>query len=99
MSSLSDDDPKETVVVVPPSLASTAVKNNSQEDIAVETPMEYALEKILMAPIVKHRKKTTQTVSVPLETHQTTSSSNDVSTPCALLYDMAQYLCLYVLVL
>jgi hypothetical protein len=36
-----------------------------------------------------HRKKMTQTVSVPLEVHQTASSWSDVSIPCVLLYDMA----------
>jgi hypothetical protein len=64
----------------------------------VETPPEDTLEKILKAQIVKLFKKTTQTISVPIEAHQTASSSSDVSTPCALLYDMAHYLCLYVLV-
>jgi hypothetical protein len=91
MSSLSDgDDPKETAAVVRPSLASTALEKNLQEEIVVETPPKDTLEKILKAPSVKRRKKTTQTVSIPLEAHQTASSSSDVSTPCALLYDMAQ---------
>jgi hypothetical protein len=85
-----DDDPKETATAIPPSLASTAVENNSQKEIVVETPPEDTLEKILKAPSVKRRKKTTQTVSVSLEAHQTVSSSSDVSTPCAILYDMTQ---------
>jgi hypothetical protein len=60
MSSLNDDyDPKETVDVVPPSLASTAVEKNSQEEIVVETPPEDTLEKILKAPSVKCCKMTT----------------------------------------
>jgi hypothetical protein len=90
MSSLSDDDdPKETIALVLASSAYTAVEKNSQEEIAMETPPEDTLEKILKALVVKRRKKMTQTVSVPLEAHQTASSSSDVSIPCALLYDMA----------
>jgi hypothetical protein len=85
-----DDDPKETATAIPRSSASTAVENNSQKEIVVETPREDTLEKILKAPSVKRRKKTTQTVSVSLEAHQTASSSSDVSTPCAILYDMMQ---------
>jgi hypothetical protein len=51
----------------------------------VETPPMDTLEKILKAQVVKRRKKMTQTVAVPLEAHQTASSSSDVSIPCALL--------------
>jgi hypothetical protein len=51
----------------------------------VEIPPEDTLEKIINAPVIKHRKKMTQTVSVPLEAHQAASSSSDVSMPCALV--------------
>jgi hypothetical protein len=50
------------------------MEKNSQEEIVVETPLEDTLEKILKAPVIMHRKKMTQTVSVPLEVHQTASS-------------------------
>jgi hypothetical protein len=60
------------------------VEKNSQEETAVEIPPEDTMENIINAPVTKHRKKMTQTVSVPLEAHQTTSSSSDVSMPCAL---------------
>jgi hypothetical protein len=90
MSFLSDDDdPKETAALVLLSSTSIAVEKNLQEEIAVETPPEDTLEKILKAPVMKRRKKTTQTVSIPLEAHQTASSSSDLSIPCALLYGMA----------
>jgi hypothetical protein len=61
------------------------VEKNSQEETAVEIPMEDTLEKILNASVIKRRKKMTQTVYVPLEEHQTASSSSDVSIPCALV--------------
>jgi hypothetical protein len=50
------------------------VEKNLQEEIVVETPLKDTLEKILKAPSVKRPKKTTQTVCVSLEAHQTTSS-------------------------
>jgi hypothetical protein len=61
------------------------VEKNSQEETMVEIPPEDTLENILHAPVVKRRKKMTQTVSVPLEAHQTTSSSSDVSILFALV--------------
>jgi hypothetical protein len=61
------------------------VEKNLQEETVVETPREDTLEKILNALVAKRHKKTTQTVSVPLEAHQTTASSSDVSIPCALV--------------
>jgi hypothetical protein len=61
------------------------MEKNSQEETAVETPSEDTLEKILNAPVVKRRKKMMQTLFVPLEAHQTTSSLSDVSIPCALV--------------
>jgi hypothetical protein len=60
------------------------VEKNSQEETAVEIPPKDTLEKILNAPVIKRRKKMTQTIFVPLEAHQTASSSSDVSIPCAL---------------
>jgi hypothetical protein len=54
----------------------------------VEIPPEDTLEKIINALVIKHHKKTTQTVYVPLEAHQATSSSSDVSMPCAHSYMM-----------
>jgi hypothetical protein len=54
----------------------------------VEIPPEDTLEKIINALVIKHHKKTTQTVYVPLEVHQATSSSSDVSMPCAHSYMM-----------
>jgi hypothetical protein len=60
-------------------LASTAMEKNSRGETMVVIPPEDTLEKIINAPI-KRRRKVTQTVSVPLEAHQTTYSS-DVSIP------------------
>jgi hypothetical protein len=65
------------------------VEKNLREETAVETPPEDTLEKLLKVPVIKHRKKTAQTVSVPLEAHQTASLLSDVSKPCVLLYVMA----------
>jgi hypothetical protein len=84
---LSDDDkPKETAAIVLPPPISVVAEKNSQEETVVEVPLEDALEKIMKAPVLKHRKKTTHTASVSLEAHQDTSSSDDVSMPCALLF-------------
>jgi hypothetical protein len=52
------------------------MEKNSQEETAVEFPPEETLEKILNALVIKRRKRTTQTVFVPLEAHQTASSSS-----------------------
>jgi hypothetical protein len=54
----------------------------------VEIPSEDTPEKIINAPVIKRRKKTTQTVFVPLEAHQADSSLSDVSMPCALSFMM-----------
>jgi hypothetical protein len=61
------------------------VEKNSQEETAVEIPPEDTLEKILNPPVVKHRKKRTQTVYVSLEAHQPASSSSDLSITCVLI--------------
>jgi hypothetical protein len=72
--------------LVLPSPTSTAAENNSQEETAVEIPPEDTLEKIINAPVTKHHKKATQTVSAPLEVHQDASSSSGVIMPCALFF-------------
>jgi hypothetical protein len=67
MFSLSDDDdPKEIATAIPPASASTPMEKNLQEEIAMETPLEDTLEKILKAPSIKHRKKMMQTILSPL---------------------------------
>jgi hypothetical protein len=60
------------------------MEKSSQKEIAIETPSEDTLEKIVTMPSIKHRKKVTKTVIVSLEVHQT-ASSLDVSTLNALL--------------
>jgi hypothetical protein len=74
--------------LVLPSPTSNVAEKNSQEETAVEIPPEDTLEKIINAPVTKRRKKTRQTVSVPLEVHQDASSLSDVSMPYALFFMM-----------
>jgi hypothetical protein len=57
----------------------------------VETPSQDALEKIIGAPIMKHRKKVTHSASVSLEVHQPPSSSDNVSTTCILISHLCSY--------
>jgi hypothetical protein len=51
----------------------------------MEIPPKDTLEKIINAPVMKRRKNTMQTVTVPLEAHQAASSSSDVIITCALV--------------
>jgi hypothetical protein len=64
------------------------VEKNSREETAVEIPPEDTLEKIINVSVTKHHKKMTQTIYVPLEAHQATSSSSDVSMLRALFFMM-----------
>jgi hypothetical protein len=51
----------------------------------VEIPPEDTMEKIINAPITKHRKKTMHFASVSLEVHHPPCFSSNVSITCSLI--------------
>jgi hypothetical protein len=76
-----DDKPKKTNTMVLPLTTSTALVRDSQEETVLENPSQDILEKIVGAPPMKRRKKTTHYASVSLEAHHPVSSFDNVSKP------------------
>jgi hypothetical protein len=81
-----DDKPKKATAVVPPSATSTASKGRSHEETMVDKPSHDLQEKLVGTQPLKRQKKMMRTVTVSLEAHRPSSSSDHVSTTFCILF-------------